>query len=181
VNASDSLGARSHESPGPVPITNQWDYNRDGAVNSTDVTIAQQNGTSGASALQLITVPAVAPAAAIAVLHDAVLASAVSESTEATAWDTLVNALTPDTTLATVIVKQPAPPVGALGNRVVSALSVMATSASQATAATTKSAVGPTAQHEYIDAVLDALNDEFLRIPLRLNEPLKKSKIFLGI
>ena len=61
VNASDSLGARGHESTGPVSITNPWDYNRDGTVNGADVTIAQQNGTSGAAELQLISIPSDIP------------------------------------------------------------------------------------------------------------------------
>ena len=57
VNASDSLGARGHAAAGPVAITNVYDYNRDGALNSGDVVVAQQNGTSAAAGLLLFTAP----------------------------------------------------------------------------------------------------------------------------
>ena len=58
VNTSDSLGARGHSTTS-AGISNVYDFNKDGMVNAADTTIAQQNGTAGAAALQLISAPAI--------------------------------------------------------------------------------------------------------------------------
>jgi sialidase-1 len=57
VNVTDQLGPRYHpaSSANPVPITSPWDYNRDRLVNSTDIFVARNHTTSGATALQVIT------------------------------------------------------------------------------------------------------------------------------
>jgi hypothetical protein len=57
VNVNDVLGARGHASASAA-MTNIWDYNRDKVVDALDVTIARQNVSAAAAALQLITVPA---------------------------------------------------------------------------------------------------------------------------
>ena len=41
----------------PAAINDLYDYNRDKKVNSTDQIIARNNGTTGQTALQSITVP----------------------------------------------------------------------------------------------------------------------------
>ncbi|MBN2294566.1 MAG: pre-peptidase C-terminal domain-containing protein [Pirellulales bacterium] len=59
VNATDILAARDNpqQSPGETTITNPYDFNRDGFVNATDVTIAQLNKTSPLTALRMIEAP----------------------------------------------------------------------------------------------------------------------------
>ncbi|MCE5269138.1 MAG: lectin like domain-containing protein [Planctomycetaceae bacterium] len=56
VNATDAYLAASHTLGfGTAPITNVWDYNRDGKVNATDAYIAASNTAAFLNALQLIT------------------------------------------------------------------------------------------------------------------------------
>ncbi|MFI5377669.1 MAG: right-handed parallel beta-helix repeat-containing protein [Tepidisphaerales bacterium] len=54
VTSADMLAARGHPAAGPVAITNPWDYNRDGSVNSADTTVAQTNQTAGSAVLILL-------------------------------------------------------------------------------------------------------------------------------
>ncbi|HEY4313325.1 MAG TPA: CARDB domain-containing protein [Pirellulales bacterium] len=205
VNAGDSLGARSHAAAGPVPITDQWDYNRDGAVNGADVTIAQQNGTSGTAALQLISTTAGASSAIVA-LHDAALAEAVLAPEEPVPPETLVEAsastlaltesaspvrvllpaapkaisLSPELIAATAAANPVAPPIGPSGNQVVSGSPLVTGSASQPVAATVKqAATRPTVRPEYTDAALNELNDEILAPSQNFDGPIKRIGIFL--
>jgi hypothetical protein len=57
VTSADELQARANQAFG-VPITNRWDYNRDGKVGTADQLLARSHTTIGAAALQLITAPA---------------------------------------------------------------------------------------------------------------------------
>ena len=59
VNATDQIEVRANAGTG-VPITDPYDYNRDGNVDTTDELVARQNQTYFLSALQLITVPGIA-------------------------------------------------------------------------------------------------------------------------
>src|SRR5262249_51454668 len=56
VTAVDQIGARANPA-NPAFISNLYDFNRDGLVNSTDESIARNNMTSVVDALNLITVP----------------------------------------------------------------------------------------------------------------------------
>jgi hypothetical protein len=58
VTSADVLAARGHPAAGPVAIDNPWDYNRDGCVNSADMTVAQTNPTVGTAVLILLAAPA---------------------------------------------------------------------------------------------------------------------------
>jgi hypothetical protein len=58
VTVSDALAVRSHESAGPVSITDPYDFNKDGSVNITDFQIVQANETAGVAGVQFISVPA---------------------------------------------------------------------------------------------------------------------------
>jgi hypothetical protein len=71
VDVSDALAARAnpHGPLNPASIVDNYDFNRDGLVNATDVLIAQQNATSSSTALRLIT-PTVPPVEAAAVVDD---------------------------------------------------------------------------------------------------------------
>ena len=42
---------------GTVAISNPWDFNRDGDVDATDISLAMQNISAAGAALQLITAP----------------------------------------------------------------------------------------------------------------------------
>ena len=67
VDFQDELASRTHKSGIPIaPITNPYDYNRDGRVNATDDIIVRHNRTDGTSGnpLQLISAPVGAPLAA---------------------------------------------------------------------------------------------------------------------
>jgi hypothetical protein len=57
VNSNDVLGARSHQRGllNPAPITDAYDFDRDGIVNSQDVLIARSHQTGLLTALKLIT------------------------------------------------------------------------------------------------------------------------------
>ena len=60
VDFQDELASRTHKSGIPIaPITNPYDYNRDGRVNATDDIIARHNRTdgTGGNPLQLISAP----------------------------------------------------------------------------------------------------------------------------
>ena len=67
VTPADEQAARSdpHSFFNPALITNPHDYNRDGKVDATDQIIARMNQTTSATALQLITTPLPAGAAAL--------------------------------------------------------------------------------------------------------------------
>jgi len=56
VNGTDANDANNNQA-GSVLITNPYDYNRDGVVDGSDVTIAQNHQTDSSTALRLITVP----------------------------------------------------------------------------------------------------------------------------
>ncbi len=56
VDATDQIGVRANNASG-VSVTNPYDFNRDGNVDSTDEAIAHNNQTNFTNALQLITVP----------------------------------------------------------------------------------------------------------------------------
>jgi sialidase-1 len=62
VDAIDQQGAHDHPfSAPPAPITNVYDFNRDGVVDASDESIAQANVTTAATALRLIAVPEATP------------------------------------------------------------------------------------------------------------------------
>jgi hypothetical protein len=66
VTTADDLGARNNKTGlGSAAITNVYDFNRDGRVDTQDELIARSHH-SGLSPLQLITAPAAAPAVASA-------------------------------------------------------------------------------------------------------------------
>ena len=60
VDASDVAGARadSHGFANPAPVTDLYDFNRDGRVDATDQLIARNNIDTSATALQMLTAPA---------------------------------------------------------------------------------------------------------------------------
>jgi hypothetical protein len=63
VTVSDEVAARNNPYSAaanggvPAPVTNKWDYNRDGNVSVTDQTQARANQTTVVQRLQIITVP----------------------------------------------------------------------------------------------------------------------------
>ena len=64
VNGFDFAGARDNPTP-TAAIDNPYDYNRDRHVDGADAAIARDNATNFRTALQLISVPAAAPAAIV--------------------------------------------------------------------------------------------------------------------
>jgi hypothetical protein len=65
VNATDQILARNNQTLS-AGITNVYDFNRDGIVNSADEIVARFNGTTVVNGLKLISIPApvVAPVSA---------------------------------------------------------------------------------------------------------------------
>ena len=63
VTATDTTSTQTHVSPvgNNNPITNVFDYNRDGAVGSGDITIDQTHGTTNSTGLVNITIAAGGP------------------------------------------------------------------------------------------------------------------------
>src|SRR4029079_13726142 len=63
VSLSDELIARNNSTVGtmPVPITNRFDYNRDGRVSVIDQLLARNNITTATTAIRLISVPQALP------------------------------------------------------------------------------------------------------------------------
>ncbi|MBI3837506.1 MAG: SUMF1/EgtB/PvdO family nonheme iron enzyme [Planctomycetia bacterium] len=72
VTSLDITGAQTHGASlkANIPITNVYDFNKDGQVNSSDLTIAQTHGTSNKNGLQLFTPPARPPALGAALTND---------------------------------------------------------------------------------------------------------------
>jgi hypothetical protein len=60
VNSTDEYGARTnpHTPSNRAPVTDAYDYDRNGLVNSQDEYLARTNGTTPTTALQLVTFPA---------------------------------------------------------------------------------------------------------------------------
>jgi hypothetical protein len=81
VNVTDELGARNNPATlaSNIPITNLFDYNRDGQVNTTDALAARNNPTSTGNVVRYLSVanPPTAPEASPA-SDDGVVASALS-------------------------------------------------------------------------------------------------------
>jgi hypothetical protein len=63
VTASDTTATQIHAAPVGTnqPITNQFDYNRDGAVGAADITIDQIHGTTNSTGLVDIAIPTGGP------------------------------------------------------------------------------------------------------------------------
>ncbi len=73
VDADDELASRTHKTGfSMAAVTNLYDYNRDGKVNATDDLIARNN-PSGATPLQLISLPTGSPPAALDALQPVLL------------------------------------------------------------------------------------------------------------
>ncbi|MBI3838961.1 MAG: hypothetical protein HY288_13650 [Planctomycetia bacterium] len=67
VTSLDVTGVQTHGASlkTNIPLTNVYDFNRDGLVNSFDVTDAQTHGTSNKTGLQLINISAAGPLAQV--------------------------------------------------------------------------------------------------------------------
>jgi hypothetical protein len=59
VGASDTTGTQTnHASSGTnVPITDDYDFNRDGSVDALDITVDQTHGTNNTTGLRDIGIP----------------------------------------------------------------------------------------------------------------------------
>ncbi|HZL37785.1 MAG TPA: hypothetical protein VFC78_20880 [Tepidisphaeraceae bacterium] len=79
VTVADALIARAHPSSAS-PITSNFDFNRDGAVNAADVLIVRSNLSAGPEVLQLISAPSITPALSAANLRTT-SAGALGQST----------------------------------------------------------------------------------------------------
>jgi len=94
VSVTDELGARNHTASlfNNIPITNVYDFNRDGQVNTTDALVARNHPTSIGNVTRMISVanPPTAPEAA-ALSVDGGIASALA-----------VQSVTVDTSVAVV-------------------------------------------------------------------------------
>jgi len=75
VNTTDELGARNNPASlfNNIPLTNLFDYNRDGVVNTTDQLLARNHPTSAGNVLRFLSIgnPPAAPEAAPATVTDA--------------------------------------------------------------------------------------------------------------
>jgi hypothetical protein len=67
VGAGDTTGAQTHLATlaGNQPITNLYDFNRDGIVGAGDITIDQNHGTTSSTGLVVLTIAAAGPIAAL--------------------------------------------------------------------------------------------------------------------
>ncbi|MBI3838219.1 MAG: hypothetical protein HY288_09845 [Planctomycetia bacterium] len=100
VTSLDATAVQIHEASltANIPITNLYDFNKNGVVDSQDVTIALTHGTTNATGLQLINIGAggpFAPASAAALVRggDAGVASALAGTSTPTIPAWIVNRL----------------------------------------------------------------------------------------
>jgi hypothetical protein len=96
VTAADTTATQTHGSPvgNNNPITNIFDYNRDGAVGAADITLDQTHGTTNSTGLVVINVGAGGPfapppAAATSAISVASVASALVNSRQSPATPTI--------------------------------------------------------------------------------------------
>ncbi|MBI3838062.1 MAG: hypothetical protein HY288_09030, partial [Planctomycetia bacterium] len=95
VTSLDVTGAQTHGASlkTNIPLTNLYDFNRDGLVNSFDVTDAQTHGTTIKTGLQFISIGAGGPfAPASAGGGDAGVASALASTSTSTSTSTAIPA-----------------------------------------------------------------------------------------
>lgn len=93
VSSTDELGARNHGTSllANIPITNIYDFNRDGQVNTTDSLAARNNTTSISNVTRFITVaspPAAPEVSATAAVDAGLVAAALTRPSTATVEET---------------------------------------------------------------------------------------------
>ncbi len=90
VSASDVTGVQTHGASlkANIPVTNIYDFDKDGQVGSSDVIIAQSHGTSCKTGLQLISLGAVGPFAPAPAADgvNAGMASALTSTSTIPTW-----------------------------------------------------------------------------------------------
>jgi hypothetical protein len=104
VTSADELQARANQAFG-VPVTNRWDYNRDGRVGTADQLLARTHTTIGTAALQLITAPAAVGSTSSLVTAAATARSGASAPLKGS------TVLPPPATAATLLLVRPVSPL----------------------------------------------------------------------
>jgi PhoPQ-activated pathogenicity-related protein len=96
VDVTDELGARNHTEPlfNNIPLTNIYDYTRDGIVDVTDELLARNNKAGVANATRFLNLPAISPPALTADLANDTGPDGVPNSDGITTDTTIAGTLT---------------------------------------------------------------------------------------
>ncbi len=104
VGVTDELGARNNPQStfNNIPLTNIFDFNRDGAVNATDALLARNNPTGLGNALRFIAAPTISPPALSAALENDTAPGGGTNSDGLTSDPTIAGTLTDTAPLASL-------------------------------------------------------------------------------